>query len=125
MNSQWLGASGGNSDVVGAGTKGRHACNEIERELCQRGTNENLYSEVVSREQCEVLGLYIPIVDQDVVGLHEGGWIQSAPFVQAPFRILRRHPAQPAQSAHLVVVLVGRVPGGESAFASISPVHSH
>src|SRR3546814_6224467 len=82
MKIQCIGPIAGNSDVFGSATKGLHACNEIERELCQRGTNENLYSEVVSLEQCEVLGLYILIVDQDVVGLHEGGLIQSALFVQ-------------------------------------------
>src|SRR3546814_880474 len=105
----------GNSDVCGSTTKGLHACNEIERELCQRGTNENLYSEVVSLEQCEVLGLYILIVDQDVVGLHEGGLIQSALFVQKPLRIQRRHAAEAGRGDRLPVVLVGDITGGEHA----------
>src|SRR3546814_10317810 len=53
MKIQCIGPIAGNSDVFGSATKGLHACNEIERELCQRGTNETLYSEVVSLEQCE------------------------------------------------------------------------
>src|SRR3546814_7736636 len=51
MKIQCIGPIAGNSDVFGSATKGLHACNEIERELCQRGTNENHYSEVVSLEQ--------------------------------------------------------------------------
>src|SRR3546814_5695029 len=79
------------------------------------GTNENLYSEVVVLEQCEVLGLYILIVDQDVVGLHEGGLLQSALFVQKPLRIQRRHAAEAGRGDRLPVVLVGDITGGEHA----------
>src|SRR3546814_11785304 len=36
MKIQCIGPIAGNSDVFGSATKGLHACNEIERELCQR-----------------------------------------------------------------------------------------
>src|SRR3546814_2348766 len=84
-------------------------------DVCSSDLNENLYSEVVSLEQCEVLGLYILIVDQDVVGLHEGGLIQSALFVQKPLRIQRRHAAEAGRGDRLPVVLVGDITGGEHA----------
>src|SRR3546814_16500902 len=87
MKIQCIGPIAGNSDVFGSATKGLHACNEIERELCQRGTNENLYSDVVSLEPCEVLGLYILIVDQDVVVRYAGGIFQSSLFVKKPIRL--------------------------------------
>src|SRR3546814_1220705 len=51
----------------------------------------------------------------DVVGLHEGGLIQSALFVQEPLRIQRRHAAEAGRSDRLAVVLVGHVAGGEYA----------